>query len=126
MSRFNWFNVVLLVLVAAGIYAAVKFVPPAWTKYKVDEVLTDIAFQAIKLRTLDPSSRHDREQKLVDDAHERIVALGIGADRLNVYFDPDMSAVHAEYSVVVEHPVVRPTVLEYSRAIGVPGDSVTP
>jgi len=127
MSRFNWFNVVLVLLAAAGIYAAVKFLPPAWTKYKVDEVLTDIAFQSIKLRTLDPSSRDPREQKLIEDARARIVELGIDADRLTVYYDPDLSAVHADYSIVVVHPaVLHPTVLEYFRAIRVPGDDRVP
>ena len=119
-SRLNWLTVVIILLVAAGIYAAVKFGPPYWTQYKVDEILTDTAFQAIDLASSSVDRRADREQALCDKARARIVDLGIEADRLEVYFEDDVSAVHADYSVVVDHPVMRSTVLEFQRRIAVP------
>jgi hypothetical protein len=124
--RVNVMTVLLVVVVVLGVYLGVKFVPAYWNRYKVDEVLTDIAFQAIDLRLATPDARYDREQALVAKARERIAALGIDAEDLDVYFDPEMSTVHADYTVVVDLVVLDPTVLDFRRAIDIPGDDKVP
>jgi hypothetical protein len=122
----NWVTLLVLGILVGGGYAAVKFGPVYFTRYKVDEVLTDIAFQAIDLRMASADVRYTQEQALLDKARERITSLGVDGEELAVYFEPDLSSVHADYSVVVTHPALDPTRLEFNRTVRVPGDDRVP
>jgi hypothetical protein len=125
--RLNVVTILLLLGLAAGAYIGFKFGPVYWQRYKVDEVLTDIAFQAMDLRLATPAERAEEEVALVEKARGRILELGgIDADRLSVYFESDASLIHAEYSVVVHHPVLDPTELYFHRSVRVPGDDKVP
>ena len=124
--KINFTTILLVVALAAGVYLGFKFIPVYWQRYKVDEILTDIAFGAIDLRLSNPDVRYDQEQKLLAKARERITALGIDGETLTIYFADDMSSVNADYSVVVNLPVLEPTVLDFKRSVNVPGDNRVP
>jgi hypothetical protein len=120
-SRINSVSVFLALLVAAGIYAAWKFVPHYTTAWKVDRVLQDVSNRAGPLLHLTGAEQEALEGELTAQARSRIAELGIDDPELEVYFSPLIGTLRADYAVIVEHPFDKRTRVAFRRKVRVPG-----
>lgn len=129
MNRYNYkkprsinlVSVALVLLAVAAAYAGWKFIPHYWRAQKVDEALSDVGYRASDLYAIAEPSRRKREADLVEQARERLQALGVDDPLLNVWFEP--GRVHASYTVIVKHLfTARTTTLRFHRKGRIPGD----
>ena len=123
-SRINLVSVFFFLLIVAGVYAAVKFIPVYWQGKKVDRELEEAKLLALDFPRLDASNRSRIADVIVDKATAHIHELGVEDQEgqpLQVWFSPDYSKLFARYQVVVVHPgnVVKPTVMTMDRVVEV-------
>jgi hypothetical protein len=117
--RINVVSILMLLLLAGGVYAGVKFVPVYFQAFKVDSVLNDMKSQGLDLlRVTDPSVRQDSEDKIIGAAVEKIRDLGIidhEDQPLEVWFSDNYTYFNAKYRVVVSHPFDKHTTMTFHR-----------
>lgn len=121
----NFVSIFFLLVLVAGIYVAVKFVPVWWQAKKVDRELDDLRMQAIDVQRLNDDARRKKTDGIVAQAVARIHDLGVEDEEdqpVQVWFTTDFSELHARYQVTVHHPanVIKPTVMTMDRAVEVP------
>ena len=121
----NFVSIFFLLVLVAGIYVAVKFVPVWWQAKKVDRELDELRLQAIDVHKYSDDQRRKKTDDIVAQAVARIHDLGVEDEPdqpVQVWFDADYSALHARYEVIVRHPgnVIKPTVMTMDRAVEVP------
>jgi hypothetical protein len=121
----NFVSIFFLLVLVAGIYVAVKFVPVWWQGKKVDRELDELRLQAVDFGRYGEDYRRKKTEDIVAQAVARIHDLGVEdeADQpVQVWFSPDYTELHARYEVVVRHPgnVIKPTVMTMDRAVEVP------
>jgi len=121
----NFVSVFFLLVLLAGIYVAVKFVPVWWQGKKIDRELDELKMQAIDIQRWNDDARRKKSDDIVAQAVARIHDLGVEDEPdqpVQVWFDADYSALHARYEVIVRHPgnVIKPTVMTMDRAVEVP------
>ncbi len=117
-----WLNPVaalLALVVAAGIYGGIKFIPPYWQANKVDNVLSTAKWEAAEIPLYGGGSMADA---LLERVKDDVIALGVDERTLDVYFAPDYTSIHADYVVVVSHPFDKTTTLEFERSLDIPRD----
>ncbi|MBT8492919.1 MAG: hypothetical protein KJO07_07645 [Deltaproteobacteria bacterium] len=107
---------VALVLAGAG-YGTWKFAPPYWQAQKVDQVLAKARFDAAKINLYSGDSRAEGIANWVRD---EVIKLGVDERFLEVYFNDDFTALHANYKVHVKHLVGGTTTLDFQRSLKVP------
>ena len=100
----NPVSILVILAIIGAIYAAVKF-------------LADAKHDAAQL-----DEYGGGRDKLIEQVREKIIELGIEGDRLDVYLEDDLSYIHADYVIVVEHPFGKTTELEFERSVKVPRD----
>jgi hypothetical protein len=116
-SSFNFVSLLFVLAVAAGIYWGVKFGPVYWNRYKVDEILRDEAARATNMSVLNSDAQDELEKQVLKEARQRLEERGVQA---SVYFDAAHKSLHADYDVVVKHPVGKPTLVRMRRKAKVP------
>lgn len=116
----NWVSLLLFLFLGAAGYLGWKFVPVYYQREEVDSALSDLANQGLDLARYSPEARAAKESKLMTRAYERIRRLGVTDPSLTVYFSPDYLYLHADYSVVIEHPLDRRTILPFQRKAKIP------
>jgi hypothetical protein len=117
----NLVSVTLTLLLLAAGYLGWKFVPVYWQAHKVDTALTRTRWEASKIHLVTSDSR---EPRLLDSLREEILSLGVDERFLEVYFAPDYTSVHADYTALVHHPFGKVTTLEFERRVKVPRDDL--
>lgn len=116
----NWVSVLLFLFLAAAGYLGWRFIPIYYQREEVDSALSDLANQGLDLARYSPEARAAKEAKLIARAHERLRRLGVTDPSLTVYFSPDYLYLHADYSVVIEHPLDQKTILLFQRQAKMP------
>lgn len=122
----NPVSILMLLLVVGGVYASLRFGPVYWNRWKVDQILAEGAVQATNIATLNPTAQRSRDEQIVAEVVARIGERGITTDALDadgneltVYFDEDYAKLVADWTVVVKHPVGKPTTLHFHRSADV-------
>jgi hypothetical protein len=121
----NWVSVLLFLITVSAAYLGWKFVPVFYQREEVDSALADLANQGLDMARYSADARADKESKLIARTYQRLQRLGVDDPSLVVYFSPDYAYLHADYSVVIEHPLDQKTILPFQRKakvpVGVPG-----
>ncbi len=120
-SSFNFVNVLLVLLLAAGAYGSWKFLPHYYTAWQVDRQLAGAGTRAYKINQMSEPGRSSAFHDLEDETRKSIAALGVDDPQLevNIAVDPSGQSadITADYTVVVEHPrVKKQTVLKMHRS----------
>jgi hypothetical protein len=117
--RINLVTIFFFLAGVAAVYAAWKFVPPYWTRYKVDSVLGDLAAEATNFHQFDSHARSTVEKRVVDRGLERLYELGLEdhpGQPVDIGITSDLDAIYARWRVIVNHPFgVKPTILDFYR-----------
>jgi hypothetical protein len=121
----NLVSILMLAVLACGIYAAVKFVPVWWLGKKVDTELDELKLQALSFQRASDASRRAAVENVTAQAIGRIHDLGIEDQPdqpVEVWFTPDYDELHARYQIVVRHPgnLIHPTAMTVERTAVVP------
>jgi len=122
LIQLNVVTVTLAIVLAALVYGAWKFGPVYWQAHKVDNLMSGVKWEASKINMFrdDP-----RKQKLENRLRDGCLELGIDERFLDVYFSDDLTSVHADYDVVVDHPFGFSTTLEFERSEEIPRADMT-
>jgi hypothetical protein len=121
----NFVSIVMGLAVALAIYGGIKFVPHYWRRSKVDEALRQGVVEAGKIWAMNPGVQRQTGDEVVRATTARIEALGVSRAQngLRVYFGPGYGTLHADYVVIVKHPVpesvVKPTTLTMRRSVAI-------
>ncbi len=115
----NFVSVILVVLFAAVGFVGWKLAPVFWQRAHVDTELAKIKFEASKIHLRESD---DREVELLEQLQQGIIDLGVQEQHLNVYFSPDYTAIHADYSVVVTFPFDYQYHFDFQRQETIPRD----
>jgi hypothetical protein len=119
-SSFNFVSLLLVLALAAGGYAAFKFGPVYWNRFKAEEILREGAAEASSIRRMNDAAQRQIEEKVIAGVTERLEARGIGADNaLQVYFEGNYATLHADYVVTVKHPGGKRTIMHIRRSVDV-------
>lgn len=119
-SSFNFVSLFLLLAAIAGGYAAWKFGPVYWGRFKAEEILHEGAAEASSIRRMNEAAQIQIEEKVIAGVTERLEARGIGADNdLRVYFEGNYATLNADYVVVVKHPGGKHTTIHVHRSVDV-------
>ena len=123
-SRVNVVSVLLLLIVAGGIYAGVKFIPVYWQGKTVDRELDELRLRAIDFPRFAEDQRHRAGDDIVATAVAKLHELGIEDQPdqpVQVWFTPEYDQLHARYQIIVTHPgnVIKPTVMTMERTVEV-------
>lgn len=127
--KVNWVSLLILGgLVVAG-YLAWLYGPVYWQRYKVDEILSDVAFKSQDLGGTDGTGQEELEAQRIDEARTRIQALGIAPEGheedLDVFFNEDYTYLIARYRVRIDPIVGGPRTLEFERVGKIPQADVS-
>jgi hypothetical protein len=117
VRNINLVSVTLVALLVVGGYLGWKLVPVYWQAQKVDRALSAVVHEAAGL---DLHRRDLREDRLLERLQAEIVGLGVADHLLQVYFAPDYSSVHADYTVEVGLLLVGTRPIEFRRHAEVP------
>jgi len=121
----NLVSIFFLLVLVAGVYVAVKFVPVWYQGKKVDRELDELKLQALDFPKYGDDVRRKKTDEIIAQAVARIHNLGVEDEPeqpVQVWFSPDFGELHARYQVIVRHPgdVIKPTVMTMDRAVEVP------
>jgi hypothetical protein len=124
-SRLNLVSLFFVLLIAAGAYAAAKFIPVYYQAKEVDRELDELKTRASDFNRYDETYRRKTSEEIVLKATAAIHALGIEDQPdqpVEVWFSPDYGEISARYQVVVHHPgeVIKPTIMHMERTVTVP------
>jgi hypothetical protein len=117
--RFNVVSALLLLVALAAGYAGYKFVPVYWKARKIDQALDEIKMPATTFHRKPEEFRRTEGDKIIAKAIATLYDMGVEDEDdqpLQVWFEPDYSALNAKYKVIVTHPVGKPTVLVMERS----------
>ncbi len=109
-------NVVSIIFyggLAAGLYCAIQFGIPKYQDWKVSGALADTKREAGRFV---PGTDDPREGPVLEDLRRRIVDIGVDDSELAIYFGVDNDTLHVDYTVIIKHPFVDPTVWEFSHS----------
>ena len=118
-KRINPTSIFVVLVLAAIVYSAVKFVPVYFLNNEVDTILNDAKHDAAQINEFSTSGLRE---KVLQEVRDKIIELGIDGDYLEVSFEDDLSYIYADYRVVVEHPFGKTTTFEMEREVEVPRD----
>jgi len=117
--RINPVSIFIVLVVVAGVYGAIKFVPIYLLNSKVDTILDEARYEAAQINQFSTDGARER---ILEDIRDKIIDLGIDERYLDVTFEDDLSYIYADYRVVVEHPFGKTTTLDFEREVEVPRD----
>lgn len=113
--RINLVSVAIVLAIAGGIYAGVKFIPAYLKKGKVETILDAARHKATQINE---TSSANRRERLLERIREQVLDLGdIPEETLDVYFDDDFAFLNVDYVVVVEHPFGKTTELKFQQSV---------
>lgn len=113
--RINPVSVVVVLAIAAAIYAGVKFIPAYLNKGEVATILDQARYEASEINEFSSPNLRDR---LLEEIREKVLDLGdIPDETLHVYFDDDYAFLNVDYVFVVKHPFGNTTELEFEQSI---------
>ncbi|HEV8321809.1 MAG TPA: hypothetical protein VG389_09365 [Myxococcota bacterium] len=119
-GSFNWVTLVLLLVAAATVYAAWKFLPPWWQQFEVKSALGEIAFKA----------RGEGDEKALGrEVEARLSDLGVAlVDPPTWQWTDTEVHLRVHYRVAVVHPghFLAPTILDFTPEASVPRSFGTP
>jgi hypothetical protein len=119
-SSFNFVSLVMLLLALAGAYAAWKFGPVYWNRFKAEEILREGAAEASSIRRMNDAAKIQIEEKVINGVIERLDARGIGAENdVHVYFDDDLRNLNVDYVVTVKLMGGKKKTIHVHRSVGV-------
>ena len=118
--RINPTSVILVLLVVGVIYAGWKLGPVYLLGTKVETILDAAKYDAAEIEDFgfDP-----REDELLEDIRQQLLDLGLDDEKLDVYISDDQRRIHADYTVVIDHPFEQTTTLERSHSIEIPREN---
>jgi hypothetical protein len=124
-SSFNLVTVLVILGIAAAAYGGIKFGKVLWQGWKVDEALDEqkILLTQADVARLDPGQRDATAADVIARSVEKLREMGIEDQPdqpIDVYYSEDFTTLHAEYKVVVTHPVGGSTVIAMHRKVKVP------
>ncbi len=114
--RINPVSVLTVAVFAAVIYAAVRFVPVYLDANKVDTILDEARHEA---STLNEFSSDSAIERVTETVRDKILDLGVEDELLEVYFSDEMDALHADFTIVVQHPFGLSTSLDFERSVAI-------
>ncbi len=114
--RINFVTLLFIATAVFVVYCAVKFVPVYLDASNVETILDEARYDASKLGDFAGQGRVDR---VLDGVRDKILALGVEDELLDVYFDDEMESLHADFTVVVHHPFGMSTELEFERSVAI-------
>jgi len=93
--------IVIATIAVLAIYLGIKLVPVWWQAREVDEAIESFQHDAsmVSVREAD-----HRDQQIVDDLFQKTVDLGVDESSLEVYWGPNYTSLHVEYTVEVGFP----------------------
>lgn len=123
----NW---VSLLLGAAGIlaaYFAYQFGPIYWKRYKVDRVLQEAATESDSIAMMNRDTQLRMENDARAKVYQSLQGMGLsptpveeGGNGLVVVFDDGYKNIHATYTITVNHPFGKRSVMKFHRKEKVP------
>ena len=116
--RLNLVSFFLLVLVAAGVYLGYKFVPVYWQARKVDQELDEIKMRGATMYRMKEDVKMQTAEQIVNASLARLYEMGIEDtpdQPVQVWFEPDFSALNARYQIIVRHPGGKQTLMTMER-----------
>jgi hypothetical protein len=106
----NFVSIILYGALAAGLYCAWQFGIPYYQGWRVDGALSDARREAGRFI---PGVNDPREESVLGLLRKEVIDLGADEDTLQLYFAQDGKSLHAEYTIVINHPFGDPTVWNF-------------
>jgi hypothetical protein len=117
--KLNLVSGTMLLLFLGALYWGYVFAPSYWDAWTVDHELREGAAESYQLMLRDEKERNDEMRKLLQKVRDKCVKLANITDPdfdVTMDIDGDKIAMHAIYSVVVQHPVGNyKTVVHFDR-----------
>jgi hypothetical protein len=118
--KLNLVSFLFLVGAAFAVYAGVRFSPPYWTQWQLKEAMRDACSKMYSMQKHTADSKDKEMHELEEKLHKAIRDLGIDDPEATVELDdsdPEWNVVRASYTITVNHPIGKPTVMHFAPEV---------
>ena len=121
IRRINFVSVSVILVVVAGAYFGWKFIPVYYQAHKVDTILQGHRRESTEI---DKHRTDKTEDRILGEVTEELRELGIEDPRMKVYFAPDYTSLHVDYSVEVRFFFGKSKTLYFERSVEIERDEI--